>query len=1031
MEFLDAIELLVEGHQAQGNFKSAIQYARQWQALDPLNEKAQRKLMRLYAWSGQRSAAIAQYHECERLLMEELNVSPEEATILLFKEISQEHGPPRPAVSTREPSRQVILSASNPNSTFPIPLDSSSGVAVPTKSICVAREPELAHLNRFLDAMLAGQGRPFFIIGSPGQGKTNLLQAFTHQAQERSEDLLYAGGNCNAFSGFGDPYLPFREILGLLTGDVDALWAAGSITQEHARRLWEAFPLAIDTIVNYGPDLVETLLPGRSLFRRATAFTAGSTPDQSIWLPELEKLVAKKVDTRHDPNLVQAALFEQYTRVIATLAKEKPILITLDDLQWADNGSISLLFHLGRRLEGKRVLILCAYRPEEVAMGKAGERHPLELVIHQFQQMYDGITIDLSKAESRSFVDAYIDSEPNRLDEHFRRTIYRKTEGHPLFTIELLRGMEERGDLVLDEEGNWIEGESLDWEILPGRIEAVIAERISRLDDSLKELLRIACVEGEIFSAEVIAHVLSIDERQVVEQLSTQLEHKHRLIRAQEMQRLGAQRLSRYRFRHFLFQYYLYQSLDPIERALQHEAVGMALEALYQETTMDIAMSLSRHFQEAGNIEKAVTYLFMAGEKAVRSSDHETAITLYSRGLELLGSLPQIPEHHEKKLRFLIALGLPLVLTKGHSADEVEKTYKQALDLCEMVGDNLQKFQILLGLRRYHLHRGNIPQAGVLGESLLQLVQDMPDSIHFPRAHTMQGEILYRMGEFNRAIEHCKKGIAADHPSHSQEQIFIYGNDCGATCRAIAALTLWHLGYPCQALNYTKEVLSLIHQLSHPFTMAVGLYFSASLFIMQRDTQAVRTCIDELMKISREKGFSFFTALGFILQGWIMAQGDLVMEGIQTMQKGLVLWHDVRAKLMLPTFLIFIAEAQRKVGNYDEGMSLLNQAQSLIKDTGERTYEAELYRCQGEMLLLKERNQTEAESKFLKALQVARIQNARSWELRAAVSLSRLWMNQDKLAEARLLLSEVYDWFTEGFDTPDMQEARALLDRVC
>jgi predicted ATPase len=565
----------------------------------------------------------------------------------------------------------------------------------------VARERELARLSGDLDAALAGRGRVVFVIGGPGRGKTALIQEFARRAQDRRDDLIFAGGNCNAHTGYGDPYLPFREILSLLTGDVDALWHAGAITREHARRLWDTFPAAMQALVEVGPDLIDTFIPSRALVRRAAAYAAGGIAGQAAWRLQLEKLVEHKATVPHDPNLHQHALFEQYARVIGALARERPLLLSVDDLQWADVGSIGLLFHLGRGVAGERVLIVGGYRPEEVAPGRlpapsvgqvstsAGERerHPLEPVVHEFQRTFGDIIIDLAQAEGRPFVEEYLDSEPNRLSAGFRETLYQQTEGHPLFTAELLHGMQERGDLIRDSEGRWVEGPALDWETLPARVEAAIAERIDRLDAPSRKALRVASVEGETFTAEVVARVRSADEREMVERLSGELERRHRLVRAQEIQRLGALRLARYRFRHILFQNYLYQGLDPVERAYLHEAVGVALEELCGEETKHMAVTLARHFQEAGIAEKAIDYLLQAGEQAKRSSANEAAITHLTGGLELLETTPETPERDQRELDLRIALGVPLVLTKGHAAPEVEATYARAREVCKLVGD--------------------------------------------------------------------------------------------------------------------------------------------------------------------------------------------------------------------------------------------------------------------------------------------------------------------------------------------------------
>ena len=316
-------------------------------------------------------------------------------------------------------------------------------------------------------------------------------------------------------------------------------------------------------------------------------------------------------------------MFEQFTRVLKALARQAPLVLALDDLQWADAGSINLLFHLGRQLMGSRILMVGAYRPEEVSLGRDGARHPLEPVVHEFQLALGDVSVDLDRAESRPFLEEVLDSEPNRLEFAFRETLYRRTHGHPLFTLELLRAMQERGDLIQAPDGSWIQGQALDWETLPARVEAAIAERIGRLPQRLRAVLRVASVEGQDFTAEVIARVLETDERETVQRLSNELDRRHRLVHALEIERVGSQRVSRYRFRNYLFQKYLYDSLDEVERSYLHEDVGSALEGLYRGQaggTATVAPKLARHFREAGMAEKAIHYLHQAGKRAMQLS---------------------------------------------------------------------------------------------------------------------------------------------------------------------------------------------------------------------------------------------------------------------------------------------------------------------------------------------------------------------------------------------------------------------------
>ncbi len=480
-----ALQRLVRWHSEREDYEDAIAHARRWLALDPLHEPAHRQLMQLYAQSGHPAAALRQYRVCLRVLEEELDVPPAAETAALYERIRAERrelAPPAPSTPSA-PSRAV-----------PAFLAPEEAPAEVEKEVFVTRERELAQLERYLASARAGQGQVVFVTGDPGRGKTALMREFARRAMDAHSDLLVATGNCNAYSGVGDPYLPFRQVIQMLTGDVEARWAAGAIDREHAQRLWAALPQAIQALLDHGAPLIDIFLPGAALLSRAAA--AALTPggaqaaDDAGWLEQLREAIQRE---KPDPDQVaQSQLFEGYTRMLGALATQRPLLLILDDLQWTDSASVSLLFHLGRELASSHILIVGAYRAEEVALGRDGERHPLEKVLAEFKRGFGDVWLDLSGAddvEGRRFVEAFLDSEPNRLGEDFRGALFHHSGGHPLFTVELLRAMQERGDLIRDEEGDWVQAPALDWHALPGRVEGVIEERVGRLDGDLRDLL--------------------------------------------------------------------------------------------------------------------------------------------------------------------------------------------------------------------------------------------------------------------------------------------------------------------------------------------------------------------------------------------------------------------------------------------------------------------------------------------------------------------------------------------------------------
>jgi ABC-type oligopeptide transport system substrate-binding subunit/DNA-binding SARP family transcriptional activator len=693
-----ALEQLVQAHSRQGDYDLAIGHARRWLRLDPLDESVHRYLMRLYVWNDQRPAALRQYQECVRILADELAAAPSQETSTLYEQIRTgqfDQATAGPTLDQPE-TPAATLTDSDPSLISPKPapsfIEQLPEPMVDESPVFVAREAELAQLDGALQRMLAGHGQVVLITGEAGSGKSALVRECARRAQTASAELVVAVGHCNAHIGLGDPYLPFREMFGLLTGDLEAGWVQGVVTRENARRVWALLPVSIQTLVDLGPNLLDTFVPYAGLSARAAA--------HALDLSGLRPADERQPNGNGSTGRARNDLFEQYTNVLRHLAGVRPLLLVVEDAHWADVASISLMFHLGRRLAGARLLLVITQRPGEIAQGRppaqpvgghqavstllvgAGQtdRHPLEAVIYEFERLYGDIRIDLDQAVDPQFVEAILKSEPNRLAQAFSAALQRQTQGHPLFTIELLRDMQARGDLVRDEQGYWIEGPTLNWETLPPRVEAVIRERVARLDDELYELLTTASVEGEEFTAQVIAHVHNIPERQLLRQLSQELDTRHRLIREQGEVQVGRQFLQRYQFGHALFQQFLYSSLSPGERRLLHGEIARALETLFQPQTEAIIVKLAHHYTAAGQGEPATTYLLQAGDQARSVYAYEEAIEHYQKALVFLRE----QKAYERAARTLMKLGLTAHLIFDFK--QARRAYEEGFVLWQRAG---------------------------------------------------------------------------------------------------------------------------------------------------------------------------------------------------------------------------------------------------------------------------------------------------------------------------------------------------------
>jgi len=999
---------LVQGYLQRNAPELAILYARRRLALDSLHEPAHRQLMQFYALADQRAAALRQYDECKRTLQQELGISPDAETIALYEAIKTKQFPavPLPTISKQ------------PQSAAP----TSEPIVEAEFDVFVGRERELAWLNDALNAARAGSGQILFVIGGSGRGKSALVQEFARRVQAVDPQLIVASGYCNSHTGIGDPYLPFREVLNQLTGDVDTKWVSEPVTKLQLDRLRSLMPLTLPAFVRYAPDLIDTFVSRQSLLNRAGSVMTEGTP----WFEQL-----KTVPTNSTVALGQKHIFAQYTAFLKAITAKRPLLLILEDLNWSDPSSSGLLFHLSRQLAGSRILIIGTYRPDELALSWREDRHPLAGIISELKRQRGNIWFDLGDVpwvEGRDFIDAYLDVHPNRFSESFREQLFRQTGGHALFTVELLRDMFERDDIKKDDAGRWIEGETIDWDTLPAKVEGVIEKRIVRLEHNLQNLLTIASVEGEVFTAEVVARVQQLDEQTVVRQFSRELGKQHRLVETQSMEQVGRQRLSHYRFRHHLFQHYVYQKLDDMERAYLHEAVGSALETLYRDQTEVIAVRLAHHFEQAGLIHKAVDYLLQAGQQALRLSANEAALGHLNRGLTLLETLPPSTEHARQELEIQLTLGPAYLAVKSHGSVEVKKTYVRAQELAEILGEPQKLFQALWGQSLFWLVRSDVKKSRDLATRCLHIAQEQQKPTLLLPAHRMLGAALFNLGNLALAKEHIQQGVAAYNFQPSLSTPMLYGQDNGIACLSYNTWALCLLGYPDQARQQSLETIDRAQKLVHPFSLVFSLCWAAVLHQFRRESQVTLERAETAIALGTEYRFMHWLNWGTILKGWALAmQGD-AETGLKLIRQGLDNWRALPMEATEPYFLSLLAEVYSLTGQIEAGLEAIDDALARSKITGEYFWDAELYRLQGE--LFRQSGDSQAESSFLQAINLAQTQQAKLLEMRALVSRHRLHQNQGKTGQEDQRLLNIYQWFNEGFDIPDLQQAQALLFQI-
>jgi predicted ATPase/DNA-binding SARP family transcriptional activator len=979
-----SIHSLVDQLLHSNDYQACISHIYRLLEIDPLDESAQRKLMIGLSHLGQRSQALTSYREFQEYLWDELAVEPEEATRDLHSQIKagelkvQLH--PEPSLVIPDLSPPDFLQENGPERESQV--------------IFVSREAELGQLNAFLDQTLIGTGRVAFVTGSAGQGKTTLMQEFARQAMVNHANLLVLSGSSNAYYGLGDPYMPFKESMATLTGDVESAWKAGALTREQARSLWVAFPQVISILLDYGRDLLEVIVPTKPLLSRAKR----TSPDEAGWFQKLSEAVEQNRGKQEE--LKQSHLFEQITNVLCTVSESYPLIITLDDLHWGDNASISLLFHLARRIHGSRILLLCAYRPEEITQGREGDRHPLEKVISELQRQFGEIHVTLSagvEKDGREFIDAFLDSETNRLDEDFRQTLFEKTGGHPLFTVELLRSMQERGDLVR-EKGAWITGPSVDWRKLPVRVEAVIEERISQLSDDLRAIMTIASVEGEDFTAQVVASIHKTNERNIIHQLSEDLRKRHRMVDEGGSLWVGNSRLHQFRFRHILFQQHLYNGLGMMEREILHNEVAVALETLYGIEADDIAPQLAYHFLKAGNQDKAIQYMTTAGHQAQSAYANQEAIEYYSQALDLV-PMADLQAQYE------------LLLARERALDQQGAREEQAADLEALyeiagkLGDASKKAEVALRQSNYGDATTDYETAIEASQRAILQAIEVNDQGKEVEGHLALSLAYVRRGDYDQARdrleEAMEKAIAAGLPL------------LNASTYALLGVIEQEQGNNRASIQHHQEALKIFRQFGDKKREAHSLNTLGNAYFGLKDYPEAVNYYEQALAIFRRIGNQLGQSYVLNNLGQLATnQGDYSRAKV-FYEQALSIFNQIDNPLGIGSILINLGEIATFEGEYVLGRDYYLQALDIAEATVNRI--VEVYALAG--LADIELNLSELEKAteyFHQALEIRQDMRQMDFVMETNAGLARVFMAKGDLEDALVYVDQILDFLNVG-----------------
>jgi class 3 adenylate cyclase/predicted ATPase len=838
----------------------------------------------------------------------------------------------------------------------------------------VGREPEFTLLMERWGQVHEGRGQVVVLTGEAGIGKSRLLETFAAQLGRDAYTRLTFRGSPYAQQSALYPVIEHlqRSLQWPPTeapdADIDALVR---VVRAHGWPVAEAVPLLAALL---SVPLPESRYPPLG------------------WTPQRQK----------------EEIFDLLIRWLLREAERQPVLAMWEDLHWADPSTLEFLSRILDHVPTARIFLVLTGRLE-FRPPWAARSHLARLTLNR-----------LTRPQVEVMLRQLTGGKP--LPRTVVQQIVAKTDGVPLFVEELTKTVLESGWLQEREDHYELVGAAPPLAI-PATLQDSLMARLDRLA-AAKEVAQLGATVGREFSYEVLRAVAPMDEARLQRALA-------RLVAAELLNQQGIPPQATYRFKHALIQEAAYQALLKSTRQRTHQRIAQVLETQFPQTVEAQPELLAHHYTEAGLYQPAVVYWRRAGTRAIQASAHAEAIAHLTKGLELLDTLTDAAERTEQELALLTALGVPLILTKGHAAPAVETTYARARELCRQVGETPQLFSTLLGLWRFYNARGQLQTAHELEEQLLSMAESLQDPVLLLRAYHTVGEGLLHRGEFTQARAHAEQGIALYDPQQHRSYLFSYGNDSGVACRCCAALALWVLGYPDQALERSGAALTLAQELAHPFSLTFALYEAALLHQFRRETPLTLELAEKAMRVSTEQGFASWLAPGTIVRGWALAQRGQGEEGIAQMRQGLAAYLAMGAELGRPRQLAMLAEAYGRVGQTAEGLAVLAEALTAVHKTGEQFYEAELDRLKGELLLQQPAGSgDEAETCFRQALDVAHRQQAKSWELRAAMSLSRLWRQQGRRDEARELLAPVYGWFTEGFDTADLQEAQALLEAL-
>ena len=837
----------------------------------------------------------------------------------------------------------------------------------------VGREEELDLVLSRWRQTRAGGGHVALISGEPGIGKSRLVLALRERLQGESKtSLSYA------------------------------------CSPHHVNSALFPFVTQLERAAGFAPDDAgDTRLDKL----RSLILETADQPDKAMAL--FADLLGIPTGSRHElaamsPLQKKGLLFRAFLAQLERLAMRGPVLVVLEDVHWLDPTSRELFDQIVERLQRLPVLLIATFRPE-LPPPWIGFPHVTLLTLNR-----------LAEAQARSLVERVASGKA--LPEEVLEQILARTEGVPLFTEELTKAVIESG-LLKDAGDRYVLNGPLPPLAIPTTLHDSLMARLDRLAP-VKEIAQIGACIGREFDHELLAAVVPLPEADLAAALD-------RLVEAELVFRRGISPAVTYIFKHALVRDAAYQSLLRKRRQELHAKIALVLEADFPQTLESRPELVASHFDDAGLFEKAVSYWLQAGVLAAGRSSNVEAIAHLRSGLTSLEALPLDKSRSRLELSLLLALGGPLLFTKGYASREAELVYQRARELSRELDNDADLFTAVRGLGYVYHVRANLREATQLSDETVALAYRIDAPAFFVEAYHFAGAVNFHLGELSAARDWLQKGMDV-HDDRGRYNSEIYGISMSAFCRVYIAHCDWHLGYPDRALKTAQDGLALAREGARPFSIALALVYLSMLYQFRREPQAALTVAEEARSLCLEYRFDYYGAWSALVRAWAIAEQGCLEEGLAAYDAALKELAETGAALRLPHYLCLLAAVQRKAGRRAAGLKIIAEATQIAGKTLESWCNAELERERGELLLLdpSDDDRDEAEAAFNRAIDIAANQGAKLLELRASTGLARVWAERSERKKAFDVLAPIYDWFTQGFDTLDLLRASTLLAKL-